>query len=142
MNNWMQVKVRYTKQMEDGGLKRVTEPYLLAAHSFTDAEARIYEELGETIRGEFEVTAIAKYEVHDIFGYDDADVWYKAKCQFETIDSDSDKASKAKQTFLVSASSVKEATERIIESLKDLHDLEIKSVIETPLVEIFPLVEG
>lgn len=39
--SWFTVKVRYTKQFDDGSLKRVSEPYLLAAVSFTDAEARI-----------------------------------------------------------------------------------------------------
>ena len=45
MNNWFTVKVKYTKQLDNGTLKRVSEPYLLAAMTFTDAEARIYEEL-------------------------------------------------------------------------------------------------
>ena len=43
MNNWFTVKVKYTKQLDNGALKRVSEPYLLAAMTFTDAEARIYE---------------------------------------------------------------------------------------------------
>ncbi|HRP53378.1 MAG TPA: DUF4494 family protein, partial [Fluviicola sp.] len=46
MNNWFTTKVKYTKQLEDGSFKRVSEPYLVAAMTFTDAEARIYEELG------------------------------------------------------------------------------------------------
>jgi hypothetical protein len=138
MNNWMQVKVKYTKQLDNGALKRVSEPYLLAAMSFTDAEARIHEELGSIVRGEFNVVAIARYEVHDIFSYDD-DVWYKAKIQYVSMDSDSGKDRKTKQTFLVSAASVAQATERIIESLDGLMvDFEIKSVIETPIVDIFP----
>jgi hypothetical protein len=56
MNSWFTVKVKYTKQLENGTFKRVSEPYLLAAMTFTDAEARIYEELGSSIRGEFQVT--------------------------------------------------------------------------------------
>ena len=67
MNNWMTVKVKYTKQLDNGALKRVSEPYLLAAMTFTDAEARIYEELGQIIRGEFNVVSIAREEIHDIF---------------------------------------------------------------------------
>ncbi len=56
--SWFEVKVKYTKQLENGSFKRVTEPYLLAAITFTDAESRIYEELGNIIRGEFHVTSI------------------------------------------------------------------------------------
>ena len=139
MNNWFTVKVKYTKQLDNGALKRVSEPYLLAAMTFTDAEARIYEELGSVIRGEFNVTGIAKTEIHDIFAYDDADVWYKCKVRYDNIDADTEKTKKVSQSFLVSASSVKEAYERIEESLSTLMvDFEIPSVILSPIVEIFP----
>lgn len=143
MNNWMMCKVKYTKQLDNGALKRVSEPYLFAAMSFTDAETRIYEELGAVIRGEFSVNSIARFEVHDIFAYDDADVWYKAKVQYENIDADSEKAKKVSQTFLTSANSVKEATDRIKEGLTGLMvDFEITSVMKTTIVEIFPYAEN
>lgn len=142
MNNWFTVKVKYTKQLDNGALKRVSEPYLLAAMTFTDAEARIYEELGQIIRGEFNVVGIARTEIHDIFAYDDADVWYKCKVRYETMDADNEKARKVNQNFLVSANSVKEAYERIQESLSTLMvDFEIPSIIVSPIVEIFPYAE-
>lgn len=143
MNNWFTVKVKYTKQMDNGALKRVSEPYLLAAMTFTDAEARIYEELGSVIRGEFNVVGISRTEIHDIFAYDDADVWYKCKVVYESADSDSEKAKKVTQNFLVSADSVKEAYERIKESLKGLMvDFQIPSIMVSPIVEIFPYTEN
>jgi hypothetical protein len=142
MNNWFTVKVKYTKQLDNGALKRVSEPYLLAAMTFTDAEARIYEELGQIIRGEFNVVGISRTEVHDIFAYDDADVFYKVKIKYESADADSEKAKKVSQNFLVSANSVKEAYERIKESLSTLLvDFEIPSIIVSPIVEIFPYAE-
>ena len=143
MNNWFTVKVKYTKQLDNGALKRVSEPYLLAAMTFTDAEARIYEELGQIIRGEFNVVGIARTEVHDIFAYDDADIWYKVKVKYESADADSEKAKKVTQNFLVSANSVKEAYERIKESLSTLLvDFEIPSIVVSPIVEIFPYAEN
>jgi hypothetical protein len=143
MNNWFTVKVKYTKQLENGALKRVSEPYLLAAMTFTDAEARIYEELGAVIRGEFAVTGIARTEIHDIFAYDDADVWFKAKVKYENFDADSEKAKKVSQNFLVSAHSVKQAYERLQESLSGLMvDFEIPSIMVSPIVEIFPFQEN
>ncbi|NRA11902.1 MAG: DUF4494 domain-containing protein [Crocinitomicaceae bacterium] len=143
MNNWFTVKVKYTKQLDNGALKRVSEPYLLAAMTFTDAEARIYEELGQIIRGEFNVVGISRTEVHDIFAYDDADVFYKVKIKYEGVDGDSEKPKKVTQNFLVSANSVKEAYERIKESLSTLLvDFEIPSIIVSPIVEIFPYAEN
>ena len=49
MNNLFTVKVKYTKHLDSGEVKRVTEPYLLAGISFADAEARIFEELSDVI---------------------------------------------------------------------------------------------
>lgn len=139
MNSWFTVKVKYTKQLENGTFKRVSEPYLLAAMSFTDAEARIYEELGSRIRGEFNVVGIARTELHDIFVYDDADIWYKCKITYEKLDEDGEKNKKIAQQFLVSAHSVKDAFERIQESLGAyMIDFEIPSITVSPIVEIFP----
>jgi hypothetical protein len=139
MNNWFTVKVKYTKQLENGQFKRVSEPYLLAAMTFTDAEARIYEELGNVIRGEFNVVGISRTEIHDIFAYDDADYWYKVKITYETPTEDEEKGRKVSQNFLVAAHSVKDAFERIKESLSGLMvDYQIPSIAISPIVDIFP----
>jgi hypothetical protein len=120
MNSWFTVKVKYTKQLENGTFKRVSEPYLLAAMTFTDAEARIYEELGSSIRGEFQVTGICKVT-------------------YDRIDEDGEKAKTISQNFLVSAAHVKEAYERIEESLATLMiDFNVVSITASPIVEIFP----
>ncbi len=139
MNTWFTVKVKYTKQLENGEFKKVSEPYLLAAMTFTDAEARIYEELGSLIRGEFSVTNIARTDFHDIFHYEDSFTWYKVKVSYESMDADNEKKKKISQNFLVSASSVKEAYERIHESLSTmLVDFIVPSVTVSPIVDIFP----
>lgn len=139
MNSWFTVKVKYTKQLENGTFKRVSEPYLLAAMTFTDAEARIYEELGSSIRGEFQVTGIARTDLHDIFQYDDAEQWFKCKVTYDRIDEDGEKAKTISQNFLVSAAHVKEAYERIEESLATLMiDFNVVSITASPIVEIFP----
>ncbi|MBI1837286.1 MAG: DUF4494 domain-containing protein [Flavobacteriia bacterium] len=142
MNNWFTVKVKYTKQLDNGTFKRVSEPYLLAAMTFTDAEARIYEELGQIIRGEFNVVGIARTELHDIFHYEDSEVWYKAKITFEGEGEEGGKAKKVSQNFLVSAHSVKDAYDRIKESMQGmLVDFQIPSIIVSPIVEVFPYKE-
>lgn len=139
MNSWFTVKVKYTKQLENGSFKRVSEPYLLAAMTFTDAEARIYEELGSSIRGEFQVTGIARTDLHDIFQYDDTETWFKCKVTYDRMDEEGEKAKTVSQNFLVSATNVKEAYERTVESLSTLMiDFNIVSIVSSPIVEIFP----
>lgn len=142
MNSWFKVKVKYTKQLESGSFKRVSEPYLLSALTFTDAEARIYEELGTFIRGEFSVMGISREEIQDIFQYDDAETWFMCKVSYDNIDEETDKKKTLTQKFLVSAKTVKESYERIEESLATLMiDFQITSIIASPIVEIFPYKE-
>src|SRR5690554_1623463 len=139
MNNWFTVKVKYTKQLEDGRLKRVTEPYLVDSVSFTDAEARIYEEVGQNVQGEFLITGISKTEYADIFYYDDSDVWYKCKLTYVSIDGDGGKEKKISNNCLVTASNVKEAYDCIQESLSDMTvTFEVPSIMITPIVEVLP----
>ena len=142
MNTWFKVKVKYTKQLESGSFKSVSEPYLLSAMTFTDAEARIYEELGTFIRGEFSVMGITREDIQDIFQYDDADTWFKCKISYDNIDDEGDKKRTVTQNFLVSAKTVKDSYERIEESLETLMlDYQIISIIASPIVEIFPYKE-
>lgn len=139
MNTWYTIKVKYTKQLEDGRLKRVTEPYLVDAVSFTDAEARIYEVVGSTIQGEFLVTGISRTDVSDIFAYDDCDDWYKCKVTYITADEESGKEKKITNYFYVNAMNVNQAYERVQEGLKEMMvTCEIPAITLTSIVEVIP----
>ncbi len=139
MNTWYTVKVKYTKQLEDGRLKNVTEPYLIDAVSFTDAEARAYEEVGSSVRGEFSIKGITKTDFADIFYYEDCDDWYKCKLSYVNIDADSGKEKKISNNYLVTASNVQQAYERIHESMQDMMvTFDIPSIMLTPIVEVLP----
>jgi len=141
--SWFEVKVKYTKQLENGSFKRVTEPYLLAAMTFTDAESRIYEELGSIIRGEFYVTSIKPMNFHDIFQYEDSETWYKVKISFQDVDLDTEKKKKLTNLFLVNATSVKEAYERTQESLSTLMvDFDVLNIAVSPIIDIFTYQES
>ena len=58
MNEWFECKVRYEKTLENGLVKKVTEPYLVDALSFTEAERRFIEEIEPFMSGEFQVTDV------------------------------------------------------------------------------------
>jgi len=112
---------------------------MLAAMTFTDAEARIYEELGSSIRGEFLVMGIARTDLQDIFQYDDSKTWFKCKVSYDKVDDEADKKKTIAQNFLVSSDTVKEAYERIQESLASLMiDYTITAITASSIVEIFP----
>jgi hypothetical protein len=140
MKTWFMCKVKYQKEEENGRVKNVTEPYLVDAMSFTEAEARIYEELGSVIRGEFIVSGISKSRIVDLFHYEDNDVWYKCKITY-SVEEESGKEKKITNYMLVTASDVKQAYERIFESLNNmLVPFTVPEIVETPIVEIFPYI--
>ena len=88
MHNWFTCKIRYEKTMENGMNKKVTEPYLVDALSFTEAESRIIEEMTPFISGEFEVAGVAKANYNELFPSEEesADRWFKCKLWFITLD--------------------------------------------------------
>ncbi|MDE6040004.1 MAG: DUF4494 domain-containing protein, partial [Muribaculaceae bacterium] len=86
MANWFECKIRYDKAMENGAVKKVTEPYLVDALSFTEAEARITEEMTPYISGDFSVSAVKRTKIAEIFFFDSGDRWYMVKVGFITID--------------------------------------------------------
>ena len=138
MNNWFLCKVKYKKEDEKGMLKNMSEQYLVDALSFTEAEARIYEELSSVIRGEFLISNLSKSRLVDVFEYEDGEYWYKCKTTYVSADDDSGKERKVTNYMLVSASDVKEAYARIEENLTGmLVPYRIPEVVETPIMEIF-----
>ena len=81
MHTWFECKIRYEKTMENGMNKKVTEPYLVDALSFTEAEARIIEEMTPFISGEFTVSDIKRANYSELFPCEEeaADRWFKCK---------------------------------------------------------------
>jgi len=77
MHTWFECKIRYEKLMENGMNKKVTEPYLVDALSFTEAEARIIEEMTPFITGEFTVSDIKRANYSELFPSEEesADRW-------------------------------------------------------------------
>ena len=65
--NWIICKIRYEKTGEDGLQKKVTETYVVDALTFTEAEARITEEMASYISGEFKIMNIDPAPFAEIF---------------------------------------------------------------------------
>ena len=71
MHTWFECKIRYEKTMENGMIQKVTESYLVDALSFTEAEARIIEEVTPFITGEFTVSDIKRANYSELFVSDE-----------------------------------------------------------------------
>ena len=141
MNNWFECKVRTEKMLEGGATKKVTEPYLVDALNFTEAEARITEEISPFCNGQLEVVDIKRARYCEMFTseFESADKWYKVKCVFVTIDEKTQTEKRTAQLMLVQASDLRDAVKRFDEGMKgSMIDYEIALVQETPLLDVFP----
>ena len=119
--------------------KKVTEPYLVDALSFTEAEARIIEEIRPFITGEFTVTDIKRARLSELFFNENGDRFYKIKVYFITLDEKSGAEKKTAAQMLAQATTLKEAIAVLEDGMKGtLADYTIASVTETQLMDVFP----
>lgn len=140
MKTWFLCTVRYQKQDEQGAVQKVSEAYLVDAVSFSEAEERIYEEVGNFVKGDFIVSNISKSNFTEIFFYEDAETWYKSKMTY-MMEEEGKKPKKISNYILVTAHDIKEAFERIEEQLKTfLVPYSLVSIVESSLLEVFPYV--
>lgn len=140
-HNWFLCKIRYEKIDENGANKKVTEPYLVDALSFTEAEARIIEETAPFISGEFTVSDIKREHYSEVFTSDDvaADKWYSGRLAFVTIDEVSSKEKRSYTNVLVQAADLHDAMKKIDEGMKGtMADYQSIALEETPIVDIYP----
>ena len=67
MLNWFECKIKYEKTAEEGKIVKVNEAYLVDALSFTEAEARINEEMKPFIVGSSRVQRGKKYNYIQLY---------------------------------------------------------------------------
>lgn len=139
MQNWFECKVSYEKMLENGMYKKVTEPYLVDALSFTGAEARIIEEIKPFITGEFTVSAVGRKKISEIFFNENGDRFYLIKVYFITLDEKSGSEKKTAVRMIAQASNLKEAISVLEDGMKGtMADYTIASVSETQIMDIYP----
>lgn len=140
MANWFECKVAYDKVQENGAVKKVNEPYMVDALSFTEAEARITEEQTPFISGDFTVSAVKRTKIAEVFFDETADRWYLVKCAFITIDEKTAVEKRQVSQMLVAATDFKGAYDAFMENMKNtLADFEIVSITETLIMDVYPV---
>lgn len=139
MSQWFETKVKYDKTMLDtGAIKSVTEPYLVDALSFTEAEARITKEMEAFVSGELTVTAVRKVRFEDVLYHEGGDRWYKVKINMITIDEKTGAEKRSASFSLVQASEFKLALDYFLEAMKSvLFDFEIVNITEMAYIDVF-----
>lgn len=143
---WYECKVKYRKLDEASGIQKVkTEPFLVDAISYTEAESRITEEMSAYLSDSDEITItnikVANYaEIHP---FENSDRWFKSRVSLIAVDEESGKERKTNQYLLVQANDVKEAFDNTNGVMKDsLGEYTIPAISESPIIDVFPYFSG
>ena len=138
MRNYFLVGIKYEKTAEEGKIVKVNEAYLADALSFTEAEARINEEMQPFISGKFIVDKIQRVKVNELFPSELGNKWFKSKVFFVSFDQEKGVEKKTACNMYVQANDIKEAEANLKEGMKGtMADYEIASITETKILDVF-----
>ncbi len=140
MSSWFECKVRYEKTQENGMVKKVSEPYLVDALSFTEAETRITKEITPYMAGEFEVSDIKRVRYSEVFESAEyaADKWFECKLEFITIDERNGNEKRSNNRVLVQAANLRDAMKKLEAGMSTtMVDYNALSIKETALMDVY-----
>lgn len=138
--NWFQVKVALDKMSEGGVVKKQSEVYLVDALNYTEAEARIIEEVSPFSQGVLEIKDIKHRKFVELFESqsDSDDKWFECKVIYVILDEKTAQEKKTAVLMLVQAGGLRGAVKRLDEGMKgSMMDYEIHTVKETPILDIY-----
>ena len=149
MNPIFVAKVKYTKQVENGSIKRVNESYLIEAMTFGHAEERIFEQLNH-IKGEVFLDDLKRIDFSDAyFGYvsgEEVPLFVTAKIAIVTYDSEAEKDVSQPYKFLIRVRYFSEAEGYLSEMIDaiglDISKVETQAITTTRFVDYFPMGEA
>ena len=136
-NNWFLVKIKYEKTAEEGKIVKVSEQHLIDALTFSEAEARINEEMIPFISGEFITSNISRARINELFE-SAGSKWYKSKVYFISLDEEKGVEKRTAATMLVQADSVKDALDVLESGMKGtMVDYEVAGINETMILDVY-----
>ncbi|WP_405396977.1 DUF4494 domain-containing protein [Maribacter sp. Asnod2-G09] len=143
---WYECKIKYRKLDEASGMLKVkTEPFLVDAISYTEAESRITEEMSVYLSDteEIKITNIKVANFAEIHPFENSDRWFKSKVSLIAFDEESGKERKTNMYLLIQANDVKEAYDNTISVMKDtMGEYSVPSIAESPIMDVFPYFSG
>ena len=137
-NKWYEVKVRYSKTVESGADKVVTEVYLMDALSFTEAEAKATEKLEPFMTGVFDLSAVAKKNYAEVHLNGTDGYYFLSTVELTHMDEKSFTEKTTKMRMIVEAADVQSALDITTEKMDDsIMDYRIVGVVETNILDVF-----
>lgn len=134
---FFEVKIKIDKVQEDGTQKTVTETYAVDALSFTEAEARITDEMQPYITGEFSVTHEKKAQYGEVV-FNEGELFFLVKFNLITLDEKSGKERKNSMYVLFRDTTIDKAKEAARKHMAaSVVDYEIEAIKETKILDVF-----
>ena len=141
MLNWFITGIKYEKTSEEGKIAKVNENYLVDALSFTEAEARINEEMKPFISGEFIVSRVGRARINELFANPNGDKWYRCRVYFISLDEEKGIEKRTATTMFVQANDVKEAWDGLKAGMNgSMANYQVAAITETDIMDVFPFV--
>ena len=118
--------------------KSVSEPYMVDALSFTEAESRMLEEMRPFISGEFTVANIKRVKVSEMYFDEAGDKWYRCKVNYITLEEKSGLEKRTATYMMVQAADFATALKNLQKCMQGtMSDYEIAAITETPIMDVF-----
>lgn len=142
-STWFECSVIVPKVQDDGNVRNVNEVYTVDALTFTEAEARITDEMQPHVSnmvGGFSIKNINPAQYKEVFfsENDKDDHWFKVKVAFITLDEKTMKEKYSNEFYLVQADKSETANAYTNEVLdRGMLDYRIVSNVETRIMDVF-----
>lgn len=139
MKTFFEVATRFYRLFENGIVKKVTEQYLIDALSFTEAEARIIEEMRPYINCDFQVATIKRTNIAELIKGDKEfkDKWYKVRLNFISLN-DNNIEKRTAHYLLVNENTIDNVHDIIVKHMEgSVLDYEIVKIDETKILDVF-----
>jgi len=137
--NWFNTIVKYEKTGDEGKIVKISESYLVDALSFTEAEARIIEEMRPFISGEFITTTIRRARINELFANPNGDRWWDCKVFFISLDEEKGIEKRTASKMMVQANDIDEASAELKKGMAgSMASYVVAGITETPILDVFP----
>ena len=140
MANFIEVKVTYRKTLDNGSTKKVNELYLADAINVKEAEDRVLQEFSPYGLDDFEISALRKSAVSEVFfnSRSDADKFYLAKVGEVTVNESTGAEKLSNTAYLVQASGFQSALTSLTEHFKGTTlDYRVLSISESKILDVY-----
>ncbi|WP_368336318.1 DUF4494 domain-containing protein [Parabacteroides merdae] len=135
--SFLECKVTYDRVADDGMLKKVTEPYIVKAVSFTDAETTIIDYIAPFTSGDFLVKGIKRCKFTEIIMDKSGSRYYKCSLDYITVNEKNGMEKRIASLILVQASSVEEVIANVKSFMKgSLAEYIITKIEETAIMDV------